>query len=221
MSNAYFRKDDLKSRKGWQARLAQALNDRATFPDYTFLPDALSQQVLMVRPGPFRAPDARLILTRDDEGLAVGFACHKGYLRAGRPEWQLGPDWDWHRLIRLLNGSTEFLGLLAQAKGGLPDAAFWITSGEGDPETLNVYATGLPLGALVGLLNAWPAHLWCELSFGVHLDQDALLKASDTGVLERLEEILTRLEPLLRAFTVPIEPLASGTAPPAGSAPRA
>lgn len=221
MSNSYFRKDDLKQRKGWQAHMAQALTEQKLCPGYSCLPDSLSPQVVVIRPGPFRAPDARLVLTRDQDGLAVGFTCHRGYKEAGRVEWQLGPDWDWQKLMALVNEPSAFQETFGRVKAELPDAAFWITSGEGDPETFNVYATGLPLEALRGLLNAWPGNLWCELGFGVHLEQTSLIKATDAEVLARLGVILRKLEPLLRPFSVPPETPGAETPTLADAAPQA
>lgn len=202
MPNRFFREDDIQNstETRWRGKIAEELRKRNPFGDLTAAAIFNAPQVYLYVKEHFSPYGVKLTLEMDDEGLQVGFHVERGYAWAAETGWTLQPHWDWHHFMFLLGNSPGFLGLFEQARQVNPSFSFWVSSGDADPEELSMHASHFPYAAILGLLQAWPGHLWCNVHFFTHIPGTQLVKNDDEGVLKLIIEALTSVEPIYRAL---------------------
>ncbi len=201
MANRFFEEEDISTsaETNWRVVLAEELRRRNPFRDLHAAAVYSTPEVYLYHKEHFRPYGAKLVLQMEDTGLGVGFHIERGYLWAAEAGWTLQPHWDWHHFLYLLGNDPGFVSLFKEARAAFESFSFWIRSGESDAEALSFHATHLPLAAMLGLLNGWPGHLWCDVYFATHLPRKLLLEAHDTEVIGQILQALQCVEPIYRA----------------------
>lgn len=201
MPNRFFKEDDIQksTETRWRGKVAEELRRRNPFTDLYAAAIFNDPQVYLYVKDLFSPYGAKLVLEMDDEGLQVGFYIERGYVWAAETGWTLQPHWDWHHFLYLMGNSAGFLALFEQAKQQHPDFSFWMSTGDADTEELNLYASHLPYAAILGVLQGWPGHLWCNVQFFTHIPAQILVKSDDETVMKHLIGAIQAAEPIYRA----------------------
>jgi len=201
MPNRFFEEEDIRPSTDtqWRGPLAEELRRRNPFNDLHAAAVYSTPEVYLYHKDHFRPYGAKLVLQMGEDGLGIGFYIERGYLWAAEAGWMLQPHWDWHHFLHLLGNDPAFQKLFQQARDKYDTFSFWLQSGEADKEELSLYASHLPFASLLGLLNGWPGHLWCDVYYSSHIPGEKLLKATDDGVLDTIIDVITAVEPIYRA----------------------
>ncbi len=201
MSNQFFEEEDISKsiETRWRGRVAEELRRRNPFGDLHAAAVYSTPEIYLYHKDHFRPYGAKLVLQMSDEGLGVGFYVERGYVWAAEAGWTLQPHWDWHHFMYLFGNDPNTQQLFQRARSNHSEFGFWIQSGEADSEELSVYASHLPFAALLGLLNAWPGHLWCDVYFSSHVSKETLLKSNDQTIMQHLVGLIGAVEPIYRA----------------------
>ncbi len=201
MANRYFQEEDIGTSADteWRVVLAEELRRRNPFGDLHAAPVYSTPEIYLYHKEHFRPYGAKLVLQMGDTGMGVGFYIERGYLWAAEAGWTLQPHWDWHHFMYLLGNDPDFVALFKRARDTFDTFAFWIQSGESDAESLSLRASHMPLAAILGLLNGWPGHLWCDVYYAMHIPGKTLLDSNDAGVLDLIVRALGCVEPVYRA----------------------
>jgi len=201
MPNHFFDEEDLipSPDTSWRSLLADKLRSLDPFEDLYAAAVYSTPEIYLYSKAHFRPYGAKLVLRMEENGLGVGFYIERGYLWAAEAGWTLQPHWDWHHFVFLFRHDPGFLQLFRRAKEEADDFAIRIHSGDSDSEVLSFYASDLPFAAILGLLNSWPGHLWCDVYYAAHITHKALLNENDGAILDTIIRLIATVEPIYRA----------------------
>jgi hypothetical protein len=137
-----------------------------------------------------------LTVDREERLFKCGLQIERGYVRASRKarDWELGPDWDWHRLLESLKPRSPMEHELKR----LVREGFWVYGGTWEAEPAYFSRANLPgVVKLRRLLEAAPRNSWAGFQIFFPMRESEVRSASGVDLVESMLAVFREVTPAM------------------------